>query len=53
MTEPFGPVQPVTGADLPLCKVQVDLNAVAVELDFIEPLVANGTPWLSGLPVGI
>ena len=38
--EPFGPIQPVTGEDLLPAAVDMDLDAVAVELDFMKPLLA-------------
>src|SRR5215213_2136129 len=37
--EPCCPVQPVTGEDLLPSPVDVDLDAVAVELDFVKPLL--------------
>jgi hypothetical protein len=40
--EPLGPVQTVAGVDLLPARVDVDLNAVAVELDLMKPLVAFG-----------
>ena len=38
--KPFGPVQPGAGVDLLPCTVYVNLHAIAVVLDFMEPLVA-------------
>ena len=37
--EPLGPVQTVAGKDLLLTAVDVDLDAVAVELDLVKPLL--------------
>jgi hypothetical protein len=47
--KPFRPVQPVAGVELPLSLVQVDLYPIAVELDFMEPLVAR---WRFGFKGG-
>ena len=38
--EPFGPVQTVAGLDLLATTVGINLNAVAVIFDFMEPLIA-------------
>ena len=40
--EALGPVQPVAGEDLLSSAVEMDLDAVAVVLDFMKPLVALG-----------
>jgi hypothetical protein len=42
------PVQSVPCVDLPLSLVQVDLNSIAVEFDFMEPLVAGRCPSFEG-----
>src|SRR5258705_13932178 len=39
--ETLSPVQPVAGEHALLPLVEVDLNTVAVELDFVQPLVAG------------
>src|SRR4051794_39287443 len=36
----LGPVQPVAGVDLLSAAVEMDLNAIAVELDLVKPQVA-------------
>lgn len=46
LEKPFGPVQPVPGVNLLLAAVDVDLDAVAVELNLVEPLAAR-SPWSS------
>jgi len=40
--EALGPIQPVSGEDLLPPFVQVNLDAVAVKLDLMKPLVAFG-----------
>lgn len=40
--EPFGPVQTVAGIDLLATTVGMNLNAVAVVLDFVKPLSPFG-----------
>src|SRR4051794_19607889 len=40
LCEAFSPVQPITGEDLLPAPAKVDLDAVAVELDFVKPLLA-------------
>jgi hypothetical protein len=42
--EPFCPVQPVAREDLLPSLVEVNLNPVAVELDFMQPLRPLGRP---------
>lgn len=44
MVNRFRPIQPVAGIDLLVATADVNLDAVAVVLDFMEPLVAF--PWL-------
>jgi len=51
--ETLGPIQPVTGEDLLLSLVEVNLNPVAVEFDFMQPLRPLGAPWISTWPVGV
>ena len=50
--EALGPVQPVAGEDLLPSAVEMDLDAVAVVLDFMKPLVALRAPWTSGWQAG-
>jgi hypothetical protein len=50
--KPFRPFQPVASVDLPLPVVQVDLDSVAVVLDFIKPLFPPWEPWTSRWRVG-
>ena len=40
--EALGPIQPSAGEDLLPSAVEVDLNAIAVVLDLVKPLVALG-----------
>jgi hypothetical protein len=37
--EAFGPIQPISGEDLLPSAVEVNLDAVAVKLDLMKPLV--------------
>jgi hypothetical protein len=46
--KPLGPVQSVTGVNLLPAGVDVDLDAVAVEFNFVEPLVSLGHLRLQG-----
>ncbi|KRR11739.1 hypothetical protein CQ12_40890 [Bradyrhizobium jicamae] len=40
--KPFSPVEPITGEDLLPSSIQVNLNAVAIVLDFMKPQVPLG-----------
>jgi hypothetical protein len=51
--EPFGPVQPVSSVDLLPVAVDVDLDAVAVELDLMKPLLALGSLGLQCCELGL
>ena len=51
--EPVGPVQPIAGEDLLSSAVEVDLDAVAIVLDFMKPLVALGSLRLQGGELGL
>ena len=51
--EPLGPVQPVSGVDLLPAAVDVDLDAVAVELDLMKPLLALGSLGLQCRKLGL
>ena len=46
--KPFRPVQPVAGEDFPPPLVQVDLDPVAVEFDFMKPLIPSRRAGLQG-----
>jgi hypothetical protein len=41
--EAFGPVQPVTGVDLLSTGVGVNLDAIAVIFNFVNPLLTPGS----------
>ena len=51
--EALGPIQSVAGEDLLPAAVEVDLNAVAVVLDFMKPLLALGRPGLQRCELGL
>ena len=51
--EALGPVQPITGEDLLPSPVDVDLDAVAVELDLMKPLVSLGSLGLQRCKLGL
>lgn len=48
----LGPVQPVAGEDALLTAVDVNLHAVAVVLNFVQPLLALGGLGLQGGELG-
>jgi hypothetical protein len=50
--EPLGPIQPRAGKDLLPTPVEMDLNAVAVVLDFMKPLAARRGLGLQGGKLG-
>ena len=50
--EALGPVQPVAGEDLLPSPVEMDLDAIAVVLDLVKPLVALAALWSSGWQAG-
>ena len=50
--ETLGPVQAVSSVDLLPAAVDVDLDAVPVELNLMKPLLAPGKPWTSMLRAG-
>ena len=43
----FGPIQPVAGEYFLSPSVEMDLDAIAVVLDFVKPLVGLGRPGLN------
>jgi hypothetical protein len=47
------PVQPVAGKDFPLPLVQMDMHAVAVEFDFMEPLRSDRCLAFHGRKLGL
>jgi hypothetical protein len=51
--KPFRPVQPVSGEDLPLPFVQVDLDPVAVEFDLVKPLRPDWHLGFQGRKLGL
>ena len=51
--EPFGTIQPVSSVDLLPAAVDVDLDAVAVELNFMKPLLALGSLGLQCCKLGL
>ena len=51
--EALGPVQPVAGEDLLSSAVEMDLDAIAVVLDFMKPLVALGRLGLQRCELGL
>lgn len=51
--KPFGPVEPVAGVDFPLSLVQVDLDPIAIEFDFVKPPVPSRSLGLQGGQLGL
>jgi hypothetical protein len=49
----LGPIQTVAGEDLLPAAVKMNLNAIAVVLDFVKPLVALGRPGLQRRELGL
>ena len=47
------PIQPVAGEHLLSSAVEMDLDAIAVVLDFMKPLVAFGRPGLQRCELGL
>jgi hypothetical protein len=49
----LGPIQPVAGEDLLSSVVEMDLDAIAIVLDFMKPLVARGRLGLQRCELGL
>ena len=50
--EALGPVEPIAGVGLLLARVDVELDPIAVILDFVKPLVSRGSLGLQGCQLG-
>ena len=51
--EALGPIQPVAGEHLLSSAVEMDLDAIAVVLDFMKPQLALGRPGLQRCELGL
>ena len=51
--EAFGPIEPVAGEDILASRVGLNLNAIAVVFDFVNPLITLGRFSFQGWRAGV